>query len=92
MIEELLAGMTPGKAVLWSLGIFTLFCIFRKLQASAQIARLGARAPKIHFRLPYGMLLSSLSSRTRLTVTHSTRLHLCGPESELGQQGYRILG
>lgn len=55
MIEELLEGMTPGKAVLWSLGIFTFFCILRKLQASAQIARLGARAPKIHFRLPYGM-------------------------------------
>lgn len=55
MIEELLSGMTPGKTVLWSLGVFTLFCIFRKLQASAEIARLGARAPKIHFRLPYGM-------------------------------------
>lgn len=67
MIEELLTGMTPAKAFLWSFGIFTLFCIFRRLQASAQIARLGARAPKIHFRLPYGKANLYLEYATRLT-------------------------
>lgn len=56
MIEDLLVGMTPGRATLWALGLFIAFCVFRKLQASAQIARLGARAPKIPFRLPYGTL------------------------------------
>ncbi|KAJ5539379.1 hypothetical protein N7513_007711 [Penicillium frequentans] len=55
MIESLLEGMTPGKATLWLLGLFTFFCVFRKIQASAQIARLGARAPKIGFRLPYAL-------------------------------------
>ncbi|KAJ5653071.1 hypothetical protein N7490_000074 [Penicillium lividum] len=55
MIEYLLEGLTPGKATLWLLGLFTLFCVFRKIQASVQIARLGARAPKISFRLPYAL-------------------------------------
>lgn len=54
MIEALLEGMTPGKAAIWCLGLFTLACTLRMIQVSAQIARLGARAPKIKFRLPYG--------------------------------------
>lgn len=54
MIEEILEGMTPGRAALWALGIFTAILVFRKIQVSAQLSRLGARAPKIHFRLPYG--------------------------------------
>jgi cytochrome P450 len=55
MIEDLVAGTTPGRASLWLLGIFVVFCVFRKFQASAQIARLGARAPKIKFHLPYAL-------------------------------------
>lgn len=55
MIEDLVAGTTPGRAFLWLLGSFVVFCVFRKFQASAQIARLGARAPKIQFRLPYAL-------------------------------------
>lgn len=47
--------MTPGKAFLWTLAAFALVLIVRKLQVSAEISRLGARAPKISFRLPYGM-------------------------------------
>lgn len=54
MIETLLEGMTPGKAALWLVGLFALACTFRMIQVSAQIARLGARAPRIKFRLPYG--------------------------------------
>jgi cytochrome P450 len=55
MIEDLISGTTPSKASLWLLGVFIAFCVFRKFQASAQIARLGTRAPKIGFRLPYAL-------------------------------------
>ncbi|KAJ5319360.1 hypothetical protein MYU51_013363 [Penicillium brevicompactum] len=55
MIEDLIAGASPGRAILWLLGLFVAFCVFRSLQASAQIARLGARAPKIKHRLPYAL-------------------------------------
>lgn len=56
MIEEIVGDLTPTRAALWFLGLFTAFCVFRKFQASAQIARLGARAPKVKFHLPYGMI------------------------------------
>ncbi|KAJ5189608.1 Cytochrome P450 [Penicillium cf. griseofulvum] len=55
MIEDLLAVTTLSRASLWALGLFVAFCVFRKFQASAQIARLGVRAPKIKFRLPYAL-------------------------------------
>ncbi|KAJ6072710.1 hypothetical protein N7467_010795 [Penicillium canescens] len=55
MIEELLSGTSPGRASLWLLGLFVAFCVFRKVQAAAQISRLGTRAPKIQFRLPYAL-------------------------------------
>lgn len=55
MIEEFLAGMTSGQAILWSLGIFTVLLIFRRIQTQIQISRLGASAPKISFRLPYAL-------------------------------------
>ncbi|KAJ5772985.1 Cytochrome P450 [Penicillium paradoxum] len=55
MIEDLLTELTPSRAVLCVLGLFVTGCVFRKLQTSAQIARLGARAPKIRFRLPYAI-------------------------------------
>ncbi|KAJ5090162.1 hypothetical protein N7532_008846 [Penicillium argentinense] len=55
MIEDLLAGMTPAKALLWTFGVFVVVLTFRKLQAAAQISRLGARAPKISFQLPYAL-------------------------------------
>ncbi|KAJ5093240.1 hypothetical protein N7456_009101 [Penicillium angulare] len=55
MIEALLEDMTPGKAALWLVGLFTFACTLRMLQVSAQIARLGARAPRIKFHLPYAL-------------------------------------
>ncbi|KAJ6008330.1 hypothetical protein N7540_012306 [Penicillium herquei] len=55
MIETLLEGMTPSRAALWLLGLFTFACIFRMIQVSARVARLGSRAPKIKFRLPYAV-------------------------------------
>jgi cytochrome P450 len=55
MIEDLLAGTTFSRASVLLLGLFVAFCVFRKFQASAQIARLGVRAPKIGFRLPYAL-------------------------------------
>ncbi|KAJ5619650.1 hypothetical protein N7510_003634 [Penicillium lagena] len=55
MMEDILMGMTPGRASLWCLGLFVLFCLYRMIQASTQISRLGARAPKIKFRLPYAL-------------------------------------
>lgn len=58
MIEELLEGMTPGRAVLYVLGLLFATYALRKLQVNGQISRLGARAPKISFRLPYGTYLS----------------------------------
>lgn len=66
MIEELIEGLTPGKAFLWFLAIFTVVCLFRRIQTQAQISRLGARAPKISFRLPYGM--AAISSITKLEL------------------------
>ncbi|KAJ5596388.1 hypothetical protein N7450_002846 [Penicillium hetheringtonii] len=55
MIEEVLAGMTPGKALLWTFAVFVSVLVFRKLQVSAEISRLGSRAPKISFQLPYAL-------------------------------------
>lgn len=55
MIEVLLSETSPGRASLWLLGLFVAFCVFRKVQAAAQISRLGSRAPKIQFRLPYAL-------------------------------------
>ncbi|CAI7614497.1 unnamed protein product [Penicillium crustosum] len=55
MIEDLLAQTTLSRASVWLLGLFVAFCVFRKFQASAQIARLGVSAPKIEFRLPYAL-------------------------------------
>ncbi|KAJ5460798.1 Cytochrome [Penicillium daleae] len=55
MIEAVVGDLTPTRAALWFLGLFTAFCVFRKFQASAQIARMGARAPKVKFRLPYAL-------------------------------------
>lgn len=55
MIEDLLAWMTLSRTSLWLLGLFVAFCVFRKFQASAQIALLGVRAPKIRFHLPYAL-------------------------------------
>jgi hypothetical protein len=54
MIEELVSNLTPGQAVLYSLGVFFFVCLARKIQVQWQLSRLGARAPKIQFRLPYG--------------------------------------
>lgn len=47
-------GKMPGQAFLWTVSLFVAILIVRKLQVSAQISRLGARAPKISFHLPYG--------------------------------------
>ncbi|KAJ5467028.1 hypothetical protein N7475_004780 [Penicillium sp. IBT 31633x] len=55
MIQDILSGWTPSRVSLWLLGLFVISCVFRKLQTSAQIARLGSRAPRIHFRLPYAL-------------------------------------
>ncbi|KAL4877539.1 cytochrome P450 [Aspergillus karnatakaensis] len=55
MIEDLVSNLTPGQAVLYFIGAFFLACLARKLQVQWQLSRLGARAPKVHFRLPYAM-------------------------------------
>ncbi|KAI9376220.1 cytochrome P450 [Aspergillus egyptiacus] len=55
MIEELVNQLTPGQAALYLLGAFFLACLARKVQVQWQLSRLGARAPKIQFRLPYAM-------------------------------------
>lgn len=63
MIEAIVGNLSPTRALLWAVGLFTAYCVFRKLQASAQIARQGARAPKVKFYLPYGRLcLDALQS------------------------------
>lgn len=54
MLEGFIHEMTPGKASLLLLGLFFLACLARKFQVSAEIARLGTRAPRIPFRIPYG--------------------------------------
>ncbi|KAL4867309.1 hypothetical protein BDV12DRAFT_186826 [Aspergillus spectabilis] len=55
MIEELVSNLTPGQAVLYFIGAFFFACLARKIQVQWQLSRLGARAPKIQFRLPYAM-------------------------------------
>lgn len=54
LIEELVSNLTPGRAVMYLLGAFFLACLARKTQVQWQLSRLGARAPKVQFRLPYG--------------------------------------
>lgn len=56
MIDNFIQELTPGKASLWLVGLFFLACLVRKFQVSAGIARLGTRAPRIPFRVPYGWL------------------------------------
>lgn len=56
MIEELLAQMNLGMATLYLLGVFFLACLIRKALVSREISKLGYRAPKVRFRLPYGRL------------------------------------
>ncbi|KAF9889256.1 hypothetical protein FE257_007569 [Aspergillus nanangensis] len=55
MIEEFVAAMTPGRAVVYFLGAFFVVCLLRKMQVSMRIAQLGGRAPKVQFRLPYAI-------------------------------------
>lgn len=99
MIEDLLTGMTPGKAFLWTLTLFVAVLVLRKLQVAAEISRLGTRAPKISFRLPYGMSPDQLGyqvepnmAQGKLTTVNSPRLYLQGSPSQPCPQGYRILG
>lgn len=61
MIEELVHDLTPGQAVLYFIGAFFFACLARKIQVQWQLSRLGSRAPKIQFRLPYGVLNLSIS-------------------------------
>ena len=56
MIEELVNDLTPGQAVLYFIGAFFFACLARKIQVQWQLSRLGARAPKVQFKLPYGVL------------------------------------
>ena len=56
MIEELVHDLTPGQAALYFIGAFFFVCLARKIQVQWQLSRLGSRAPKIQFRLPYGVL------------------------------------
>ncbi|KAL4810886.1 cytochrome P450 [Aspergillus unguis] len=55
LIEELVGNLTPGQAVLYFVAAFFLACLARKAQVQWQLSRLGARAPKVQFRLPYAM-------------------------------------
>lgn len=62
MLENFLHDLTPGKASLWLVGLFFLACLLRKAQVSAEIARIGTRAPRIPFRIPYGQSSGPISS------------------------------
>ncbi|KAJ5155169.1 hypothetical protein N7492_007972 [Penicillium capsulatum] len=66
MIEDLLMRLTLGRAILWALGLFIACCVFRKMQTAAQISRLGTRAPKIPFRLPYALDFIYKSQQAKL--------------------------
>jgi hypothetical protein len=57
MIEDFVSNLTPGQAILCLLGSFWLACLVRKYQVRWQISRLGAKAPQIQFRLPYGAFI-----------------------------------
>lgn len=60
MIENVLYGMTPATASLWLAGIFFVACLLRKAQVSAEIYRLGTRAPMVPFRIPYGWSMAEV--------------------------------
>ncbi|OOF99165.1 hypothetical protein ASPCADRAFT_127732 [Aspergillus carbonarius ITEM 5010] len=55
MLELLVAQMTPGKASVCLVGVFIFACLLRKLQVSREISRLGERAPRVRFQLPYAI-------------------------------------
>ncbi|OJJ77565.1 hypothetical protein ASPBRDRAFT_70934 [Aspergillus brasiliensis CBS 101740] len=57
MLEYLAAQTSPMKASACLVGVFFLACPLRKIQVSLKISRLGLRAPRIRFRLPYGLFI-----------------------------------
>lgn len=88
---EILYGLTPGKATLWLVGLFFLACLLRKAQVSAEIARIGTRAPRIPFRIPYGMSGRSYLSKIIILMCTSNRLHRQVHQSKQSLQRRRIL-
>ncbi|KAI2879733.1 hypothetical protein CBS76997_10719 [Aspergillus niger] len=55
MLEYLVGQMSPMKASACLVGIFLIACLVRKFQVSLEVSRLGLRAPRIRFRLPYAL-------------------------------------
>ncbi|GCB20249.1 cytochrome P450 52A13 [Aspergillus awamori] len=55
MLEYLVGQMSPMKASACLVGIFLIACLVRKIQVSLEVSRLGLRAPRIRFRLPYAL-------------------------------------
>ncbi|PYI11446.1 cytochrome P450 alkane hydroxylase [Aspergillus sclerotiicarbonarius CBS 121057] len=55
MLEILVAQITPVKACVCLVGIFFLAGLLRRLQVSRENSRLGERAPRIRFQLPYAI-------------------------------------
>lgn len=90
MLENLLHDLTPAKASLYIVGLFFLACLLRKAQVAAEIARIGTRAPRIPFRIPYGMSGSPYLQR-KDTDKASNRLHRQIHQSKQSLQGCRIL-
>lgn len=57
MIEDLIADVTPGKAIAWSAVIFVVFLFFYDNSLDRRISRLGAHPPVIRSYLPLGKSL-----------------------------------
>ncbi|XRM42435.1 hypothetical protein ABZX51_005651 [Aspergillus tubingensis] len=55
MLEYLVDQVSPMKASACLVGIFFLACLVRKIQVSWEISRLGLRAPRMRFWLPYAL-------------------------------------
>lgn len=69
MLEYLVGQMSPMKASACLVGIFLIACLVRKFQVSLEVSRLGLRAPRIRFRLPYGVSILTSPNTTTVTST-----------------------
>ncbi|KAH3264480.1 hypothetical protein KXW57_002825 [Aspergillus fumigatus] len=75
MIEELLAQIHSGWAALYVLGALFFACLIRKAQVSMEISKLGYRAPRIRFYLPWAIDFLYEASKANEDGTDHVFLH-----------------
>lgn len=70
MIEELIADLTPGKAIAWSAAILLISLVAYEITLDRRISRLGAHPPIIRSYLPLGKfsICECLILATRISI------------------------